>query len=107
MLLRRFTALCLSSLCALPALADTTAGEGQTLAWGPWHVPGIFGIINNTFACLFMIIIWFFSFWPPMLNPTVDMMNYSVLVTGFVAIFSVVYYFVRGRKEYNGPIVET
>ncbi|KAK2616281.1 hypothetical protein QQS21_000715 [Conoideocrella luteorostrata] len=27
---------------ALPALANTADGEGRTLAWGPWHIPGIF-----------------------------------------------------------------
>ncbi|KAJ3459592.1 hypothetical protein MRS44_015665 [Fusarium solani] len=88
----------------LPALANTAGAE---LVWGPFHLPGVFGIANNIFSICYLVVIGFFSFWPPMINPTVDMMNYSVLVTGFVAIFSVVYYFVRGRKEYNGPIVET
>lgn len=88
----------------LPALANTAGAE---LVWGPFHLPGVFGIANNIFSICYLVVIGFFSFWPPMLNPTVDMMNYSILVTGFVAIFSVVYYFVRGRKEYNGPIVET
>lgn len=88
----------------LPALANTAGAE---LVWGPFRLPGAFGIANNVFAICYLIVIGFFSFWPPMLNPTVDMMNYSVVVSGAVAIFSVVYYFVRGRKEYNGPIVET
>jgi hypothetical protein len=41
-----------------------------------------------------------------MVNPTVDMMNYSVVVTGGLVIFSVIYYFAWARKEYNGPVVE-
>ncbi|KAI8665388.1 hypothetical protein FALCPG4_008268 [Fusarium falciforme] len=91
---------------ALPALADTTAGEGQTLAWGPWHVPGIFGIINNTFACLFMIIIWFFSFWPPQTPVDAASMNYSSLMTGGVTLLSIVYYLVWAKREYKGPQME-
>lgn len=88
----------------LPALANTTGAE---LIWGPFHLPGAFGVANNIFAICYLIVIGFFSFWPPVLNPTPDMMNYSVLVTGFVAIFSVVYYFVWAKKEYNGPVVES
>ncbi|KAJ4169212.1 hypothetical protein NW754_001543 [Fusarium falciforme] len=87
----------------LPALANTTGAE---LVWGPFHLPGAFGITNNIFTICYLAVVGFFSFWPPVLNPTPDMMNYSVLVTGSVAIFSVAYYFVQARKDYNGPVVE-
>ncbi|KAF4983786.1 hypothetical protein FZEAL_870 [Fusarium zealandicum] len=88
----------------LPALANTV---GAQLVWGPFHVPGTFGIANNVFTICYLIVIGFFSFWPPVLNPTPDMMNYSVLVTGSLVVFSVIYYFVWGNKEYKGPILET
>ncbi|KAG7404176.1 Choline transport protein [Fusarium oxysporum f. sp. rapae] len=91
---------------AFPALADTGAGEGQALAWGPWHVPGVLGIINNTYACLYLALIWFFSFWPPAANPNLASMNFAVLITGCVFIFSVIYYLAWARREYKGPIVE-
>ncbi|QGI83562.1 hypothetical protein CEK25_010291 [Fusarium fujikuroi] len=87
----------------LPALANTTGAE---LVWGPFHLKGAFGIANNIFAMCYLIVVGFFSFWPPMVEPTVDMMNYSVVVTGGLVIFSVIYYFAWARKEYNGPIVE-
>lgn len=87
----------------LPALANTAGAE---LVWGPFHLKGAFGIANNIFAIIYLVVIGFFSFWPPMLNPTPDMMNYSVVVTGALVIFSVVYYFSWARKEYNGPVVE-
>ncbi|CEI60334.1 hypothetical protein FVEN_g6495 [Fusarium venenatum] len=87
----------------LPALANTTGAE---LVWGPFHLKGALGIANNVFAMCYLIVVGFFSFFPPMVDPTVDMMNYSVVVTGGLVIFSVVYYFVWARKEYNGPIVE-
>ncbi|KAM0542216.1 hypothetical protein ACHAPJ_012908 [Fusarium lateritium] len=87
----------------LPALANTTGAE---LVWGPFHLKGAFGIANNVFTICYLVVVGFFSFWPPMVEPTVDMMNYSVVVTGGLVIFSVIYYFAWARKEYNGPIVE-
>ncbi|EQK99679.1 amino acid/polyamine transporter I [Ophiocordyceps sinensis CO18] len=70
-----------------------TCIDGESgLAWGPWHLPGVYGIANNTFACIFMIIIWFFSFWPPAKPTSAATMNLSVVMTGSVVIFSAVYY---------------
>ncbi|KAF7552855.1 hypothetical protein G7Z17_g4037 [Cylindrodendrum hubeiense] len=87
----------------LPALANTTGAE---LVWGPFHLPGAFGIANNVLTICYLVVVGFFSFWPSVLNPTPDMMNYSVVVTGFVFIFSVIYYLVWAKKEYNGPLIE-
>ena len=33
-------------------------------------------------------------------------MNYSVLMTFAVIAFSIVYYYVWGKKQYRGPLVE-
>ncbi|KAK2591189.1 hypothetical protein QQS21_011123 [Conoideocrella luteorostrata] len=88
----------------LPALANTA---GTELIWGPWHLPGSIGIANNAFSCVYLVVIWFFSFWPPGPIPvTAETMNYAVVMTGGVFIISVIYYFVWARKEYDGPIVE-
>ncbi|TWU71504.1 hypothetical protein ED733_002142 [Metarhizium rileyi] len=87
----------------LPALANTTGSE---LVWGPWHLPGALGIANNVFACVYLIVIWFFSFWPPTLPVTPDNMNYAPLMAGGMVLFSIVYYFAWANKEYEGPIVE-
>lgn len=82
-------------------------GEGSgTLTWGPWRLRGWFGIAVNAFACVYMVIIIFFSFWPPFIQPDKETMNYSVVVTGAVLIFSVIYYLLRARKVYTGPVVE-
>ena len=88
----------------LPELANTSGGE---LVWGPWHIPGMLGIVNNAFACVYLIVILFFSFWPPGVNPEPNDMNWSILVTGCVVILSVVYYLAWGKREYHGPVVET
>lgn len=89
---------------SLPALANTAGAE---LVWGSWHIPGVFGIANNAIACVYLFIVLFFSLWPPATPVDSATMNYSVLVTSAVALFSMVYYFVWARKVYQGPIVET
>lgn len=76
------------------------------LFWGPWKVPGLLGTLNNAYACLYMIFVIFWSVWPPSQQVTASTMNYSILVTGGVILFSVFWYYVRGRKEYVGPLVE-
>lgn len=48
----------------------------------------------------------FWSFWPPGAKAAARTMNWSVVVTGAVVGFSVVYYVVWGRKGFRGPVVE-
>ncbi|KAJ5550591.1 choline transport protein [Penicillium sp. DV-2018c] len=76
------------------------------LVWGPFHLPGIWGILVNTFALIYMTIAVFFSFWPPSWVVTVQTMNFSVVGTVGVIVLSLVYYAIRARKVYDGPIVE-
>ncbi|KAI5456220.1 amino acid/polyamine transporter I [Mariannaea sp. PMI_226] len=87
----------------LPAIANTAGAE---LVWGPFHLPGAFGIANNVLTICYLIVVGFFSFWPPVSNPTPDVMNYDIVVTGFLVIFSILYYLFWAKKEYNGPVVE-
>ncbi|RMZ90307.1 hypothetical protein DV736_g2444, partial [Chaetothyriales sp. CBS 134916] len=77
-----------------------------TLIWGPFHLPGWIGIINNAYACSYMIFVIFWSVWPPTTPVTSETMNYSVVVTGGVIIFSIIWYFIRGRHEYHGPLID-
>ena len=79
---------------------------GATLTWGPWHVPGIAGIILNAFVCAFLAVAWFFSFWPTDKKVTASTMNFNCAVWGVVVIPSLVYYVIKGRKEYSGPVIE-
>lgn len=53
-----------------------------------------------------MTIAVFFSFWPPSWAVTVQTMNFSVVGTVGVICLSLVYYAIRARKIYDGPIVE-
>lgn len=77
------------------------------LSWGPWRIPGILGIINNAFACVWMVVVLFFTSWPPATPVTASTMNYSIFVTFVVAIVSTIYYIIWARKSYHGPVVET
>lgn len=76
------------------------------LIWGPWKVPGILGTINNAYACVYMLFVLFWSVWPSETPVDYTTMNYSVVVTGGVLILSGVWYFVRARKEYQGPLID-
>lgn len=91
------------------ASADPTSDEvvaQPQLAWGPWHLPGVFGVVNNAYACIYILFVLFWSFWPPLMPVTAENMNYSVLVTFAAIAFSIVYYFIWGKKQYKGPLVE-
>ena len=79
---------------------------GAKLVWGPFHLPGLFGIAVNTFAMIYMTIAVFFSFWPPSWEVTVTTMNFSVVGTFGTIILSLIYYMLRARNVYDGPIVE-
>ncbi|KAF7859767.1 hypothetical protein EAF04_008846 [Stromatinia cepivora] len=87
---------------------DSTNSDMLTekLSWGPWRLSGAWGIANNIFACIYLPIIIFFSFFPPSSTVTPQTMNYSVLVYGATVIFSLLYYIAWGKRVYSGPVVE-
>ncbi|KAJ3578905.1 hypothetical protein NPX13_g1661 [Xylaria arbuscula] len=85
---------------------DNVISTQLGLRWGPWRLPGAFGVANNTFTCVFLIYILFFSFWPTTRDVTPQNMNWSFLVTVVVLSFSIVYYFLWARREFKGPIIE-
>ena len=91
---------------ATPEESATSLPPGKSFVWGPWRMAGSLGILNNVFACVYLIIISFFSYWPVALPVTPANMNYTSLVTGSVALFSVIYYLIWARKSYHGPVVE-
>jgi hypothetical protein len=49
---------------------------------------------------------WFFSFWPSSVEVTAQSMNFSSVTFSGIVIFAIVWYLIRGRKSYVGPIVE-
>ena len=85
---------------------EITNTTGAIMTWGPFRIPGTIGIAVNAFSVVFGIIIFFFSFWPTTMHPTPQTMNFSVLMTGTMFLFSILYYYVWARRIYTGPIVE-
>ena len=76
------------------------------LQWGPFRLPAFVGIAINVVACVYMVIVIFFSFWPSVTPTTAASMNYSVLVFGAVILFSIAYYLAVAHRTYIGPLVE-
>lgn len=93
-------------ITAFAASEPTSKVAQPQLAWGPWHLPGIFGMINNTYACIYILFVLFWSFWPPLTPVTAQNMNYSVLMTFGVISFSIVCYYIWRKKQYKVPLVE-
>jgi choline transport protein len=100
---------CTGSIVLLSQNDTTIAnlpGAAGNLAWGPFRVPGIAGILINVFACIYQIVILIFTFWPTTIPTTAATMNYSSLVFGAVALLSAVYYVGWGNRTYKGPVIE-
>lgn len=75
------------------------------IKWGPWKL-GKLGFAVNLFSMLFLAISIVFSFFPPGIPVTLQTVNWSILVFGGAVILGLIFYAVRGHKNYNGPIVE-
>ncbi|CAD0031128.1 unnamed protein product [Aureobasidium pullulans] len=79
--------------------------RGMPLPQGRFSL-GVFGIPINAFAVLYMIQQAIISFFPMFAIVTVKTMNYGCVMFGGVAIISVVYFVVKGRHVYKGPVVD-
>ena len=80
--------------------------SSKILTWGPWHVTEPLGTYINAFGLGWIILAFFFSFWPGKVDVRPETMNYSSLMTGFWFVFGMVYYMAHGRKHYTGPRVD-
>ncbi|KAJ5975504.1 amino acid transporter [Penicillium waksmanii] len=98
---------CRGDIAAYDENAETVINvPGAPLVWGPFRVPGIWGILVNIYACIYMVIVIFFSFWPSEMNPSLEDMNFSVVGTVGVVILAIAYYLLRARHVYKGPVLE-
>ena len=69
-------------------------------------MPGVLGPAVNLFAIFYLLVVLFFIFWPSELPVNAGNMNYTILVTGAVLLFSVLWYLAWGRREYKGPVID-
>lgn len=64
----------------------------------PW------GVICNSVAVVYGTWACFWSFWPSSTPVTAAGFNWASPIFGSALVFSLVYYWVRGRKSYSGPV---
>ncbi|KAK4556672.1 hypothetical protein LTR86_006243 [Recurvomyces mirabilis] len=62
------------------------------------------GIFVNAGALCWLLVLATFLFFPSVPNPTAQSMNWACLMFGVMVIFAFVWYVVRGRHEYDGPV---
>ena len=68
---------------------------------------GKWGLPLNIASEIFLVFVFVLAFFPTMPAPAPAAMNWNILIYGAVVIFSLVYYYVRGRHIYAGPVEYT
>ena len=79
--------------------------RGEALPARRWSL-GKFGMVINVVSILFLLPLWFFSFWPLGKPVTPVSMNWSSTMWGGSLILSAIYYVFRARHRYTGPVVQ-
>lgn len=77
----------------------------EILTYGPWKLGG-FGVPVNIISLVYLGFTCIFMLFPSYQPVTPVNMNYASLIFGAVLIFSMVYWFWKGRKVYEGPVME-
>jgi len=80
--------------------------RGEPLLPAPFTL-GKFGLAINAFSVLSMTLIFIMTFFPQSPDPTLAAMNWNILVFGTVVVFSIFYFLIKGRFEYDGPVEYT
>ncbi|KAF1812932.1 amino acid transporter [Eremomyces bilateralis CBS 781.70] len=65
---------------------------------------GKFGLPLNIISILFLLFLFLMSFFPSFPSPDAETFNWGVLVYVVIVLFSLVYYYWRGRHVYVGPV---
>ncbi|KAI4137766.1 MAG: hypothetical protein LQ341_004996 [Variospora aurantia] len=80
--------------------------QANELVWGPFHVPGVWGVALNAFAVCYGTIVIVFCYFPATVSPDPATMNWACLIMAVVIFFAVAYYLMYANKVYKGPVVE-
>lgn len=70
-----------------------------------FEIPRTIGIIVNVIAMCFLSVAFLFLFFPAAPAPDAAGMNWGILIYGAAVLFSIVYYYVRGRHQYDVSIL--
>lgn len=72
---------------------------------GPWHM-GKFSIFVNAWACIWTTFVTIIFVMPTIRPVTADNMNYAIVFLVFILFCALVYWWIRGKKFYTGPVIE-
>lgn len=78
--------------------------RGEPFPPSRWTL-GRAGTPINIIALCFLSVAWVFMFFPAAPNPDAAGFNWSILIYVAVIAFFIVFYLVRGRHQYAGPVV--
>ena len=67
----------------------------------------MWGIPVNAGAAAYSWFVFFFAFWPDSTPVSADSMNYAVVMFGGVVILALLFFVVKARKTYAGPVTKT
>lgn len=65
---------------------------------------GRYGLIINFLAFLFLILSFVMICFPPARDPTLQTMNWSIVIFTGVLVLSCIYYLLRAKDVYVGPV---
>lgn len=86
----------------IPILCKLLFGKFQP---GPWHM-GPFSTIVNIWACLWTLFVSIIFVLPTAMPVTAQGMNYACVYLVAVLLFAMIYWYIRGRAVYTGPVTE-
>jgi choline transport protein len=75
--------------------------------YGPFRLGRTGGVLVNCIAIVWLIFAMVFSTFPNFQPVTAQNMNYSTVVLAGWVGGGAIYYFIRARKVYSGPVMET
>ncbi|KAK5687105.1 hypothetical protein LTS10_001242 [Elasticomyces elasticus] len=93
-----------SYIISMSCVALRRIRKDKPLPPARWSL-GRYGLPINIAAVLFLLVIYVFAFFPLGTPVAVETMNWSSLIYGFIVVFAIVYFFIYGRKVYEGPVV--
>ena len=92
-------------ILAAAVMLNKRLQSGPDLPWGPFKL-GRAGVPITILAIAYSVLGMFFSVWPTTKDPSVQTMNYCVVVYGGTLVFSMLFWIIYGRKHYTGPVLE-
>ncbi|KAL9081415.1 MAG: hypothetical protein Q9159_007329 [Coniocarpon cinnabarinum] len=73
---------------------------------GPFNM-GKLGYFVNAWACIWTFFVSIIFILPTERPVMGDNMNYAIAFLGLIFVFATIYWYVRGKRFYTGPLVET